>query len=119
MCSRTHSVVHIRRTRLVKEDQKVDVHDSTATATAGGAPDFNPMTSPHREDPHLFYEWARAEQPVCYSETLGAWMVTRYDDLMTPWCTIRTRIRRRTRCPRSGTTRQRWCASWRAASPRD
>ncbi|PXY25738.1 linalool 8-monooxygenase [Prauserella flavalba] len=41
------------------------------------------MTSPHREDPHLFYEWARAEQPVCYSETLGAWMVTRYDDLMT------------------------------------
>lgn len=44
--------------------------------------DFNPLASPHREDPHLFYRAAR-EQPPALSPTLGAYMVTRYDDLIT------------------------------------
>jgi cytochrome P450 len=44
--------------------------------------DFNPMVSPHREDPHLFYRTARA-RPLAVSPTLGAYMVTRYDDLKT------------------------------------
>ena len=43
--------------------------------------DFNPLVSPHRENPHLFYEWSRNEQPVVYSDLMGAWMVTRYEDL--------------------------------------
>lgn len=42
--------------------------------------DFNPLVSPHREDPHLFYRAARA-QPLRLSPTLGAYLVTRYDDL--------------------------------------
>lgn len=44
--------------------------------------DFNPMVGPHREDPHLFYRAAR-EHPPALSPTLGAYMVTRYDDLVT------------------------------------
>ncbi|HVT68584.1 MAG TPA: cytochrome P450 [Trebonia sp.] len=49
---------------------------------AEGAFDFNPMTSPHREDPHLFYRAAR-ERPVVFSPSIGAYMVTRYADLIT------------------------------------
>lgn len=44
--------------------------------------DFNPMTSPHREDPHLFYRAAR-DRPVTASPSIGAYMVTRYADLVT------------------------------------
>lgn len=44
--------------------------------------DFNPLVSPHREDPHLFYRQAR-QGPPRLSPTLGAYMVTRYDDLVT------------------------------------
>jgi len=43
--------------------------------------DFNPMTSPHREDPHVFYRAAR-ERPVTFSPSIGAYMVTRYADLV-------------------------------------
>jgi cytochrome P450 len=43
--------------------------------------DFNPMTSPHREDPHVFYRAAR-ERPVAFSPSIGAYMVTRYADLV-------------------------------------
>jgi cytochrome P450 len=42
--------------------------------------DFNPMTSPHREDPHLFYRAARA-RPVTFSPSIGAYMVSRYHDI--------------------------------------
>jgi cytochrome P450 len=44
--------------------------------------DFNPMTSPHREDPHVFYRAAR-ERPVTFSPSIGAYMVTRHADLVT------------------------------------
>src|SRR5262245_57726072 len=44
--------------------------------------DFNPMTSPHREDPHAFYRAAR-ERPVAFSPSIGAYLVTRYADLVT------------------------------------
>lgn len=43
--------------------------------------DFNPMKSPHREDPHLFYRAARARD-VAFSPSLGAYMVSRYEDIM-------------------------------------
>lgn len=42
--------------------------------------DFNPMVSPHREDPHLFYRAAR-ERPVTLSRSIGAYMVSRYADV--------------------------------------
>ena len=55
----------------------------TTQLTPGGATfDFNPMTSPHRADPHLFYRAAR-DRPVAFSPSLGAYMVTRYADLVT------------------------------------
>jgi cytochrome P450 len=55
-----------------------------ATPTVGGVTvlDFNPMVSPHREDPHLYYRAAR-QQPPTLSPTLGAYLVTRYADLVT------------------------------------
>lgn len=49
--------------------------DGTAAAL-----EFNPMTSPHREDPHLFYRAAR-ERGITFSRAIGAYMVTRYADL--------------------------------------
>jgi cytochrome P450 len=44
---------------------------------------FNPMVSPHREDPTQFYKWARAEAPIRFAPALNAYVVTRYDDLKT------------------------------------
>lgn len=55
---------------------------TTDTPADKAAFDFNPMVSPHREDPHLFYRLAR-QGPPRLSPTLGAYMVTRYDDLVT------------------------------------
>jgi cytochrome P450 len=54
-------------------------HDVTAEKVVF---DFNPMISPHREDPHLFYRAARA-RPVAFSPSIGAYMVARYADLTT------------------------------------
>ena len=54
----------------------------TATDPATAEFDFNPLVSPHREDPHLFYRAARS-RPLQMSPTLGAYMVTRYEDLVT------------------------------------
>jgi cytochrome P450 len=47
----------------------------------GAAFDFNPMTSPHRQDPHVFYRAAR-DRPVTFSPSIGAYLVTRYADLV-------------------------------------
>ena len=44
--------------------------------------DFNPMVSPYREDPHIFFRQARS-RPVALSPTIGAYMVSRYADVMT------------------------------------
>jgi cytochrome P450 len=56
---------------------------TTQEVPAGQAEvDFNPMGSPHREDPHLFYRAARA-RPVAFSPSIGAYMVSRYADLRT------------------------------------
>jgi cytochrome P450 len=43
--------------------------------------EFNPMVCPHRDDPNPFYKWSREEEPISYSSALGAYVVTRYDDL--------------------------------------
>lgn len=55
---------------------------STDAPVDAAAFDFNPMVSPHREDPHLFYRAARA-RPLTLSPSIGAYMVTRYEDLVT------------------------------------
>jgi cytochrome P450 len=51
--------------------------------TTGSHFDFNPMTAPHRDDPHPFYSWSRDEAPICFSAALNAYLVTRYDDVKT------------------------------------
>lgn len=57
---------------------------TVSEATAAGCPrDFNPMVSPDRDDPNPFYTDCRDNEPVRYSAALGAWLVTRYDDLKT------------------------------------
>lgn len=42
---------------------------------------FNPMESPDRDDPNAFYGWARNEQPVSFAPAIGAYLVSRYDDI--------------------------------------
>ena len=44
--------------------------------------DFNPMAGVDRDNPHLFYEKARA-RPITLSPSLGAYMVSRYSDIQT------------------------------------
>lgn len=58
---------------------------SAISETAPGAcpRDFNPMVSPDRADPNPFYADCRDNEPVRFSATLGAWLVTRYEDLKT------------------------------------
>lgn len=58
-------------------------HTAPATTTPGGTGhDYNPMVPPYRDDPYPFYRWSRQEQPVVFLESLGAWAVTRYDDVV-------------------------------------
>jgi cytochrome P450 len=45
--------------------------------------EYNPLVPPQRDDPFPYYRWAQAEQPVSFVPAMGAWMVTRYDDIRT------------------------------------
>jgi cytochrome P450 len=40
-----------------------------------------PLASPMLDDPRPFYARARREEPVFWSDSLGLWVVTRYDDV--------------------------------------
>ena len=53
---------------------------TTSAADAVGR-HFNPFAAPDRDDPYPKLAQARAEVPVFYSEVVGAWIVTRYDDV--------------------------------------
>lgn len=57
--------------------------DATGGCPAGGdlASEFNPFERPYLDDPYPFWERARREQPVFYSESLDYWVVSRYDDV--------------------------------------
>ena len=43
---------------------------------------YNPMSPPQLDDPFPVWARAREEEPVFYSEVLGAWVVTRYEDII-------------------------------------
>jgi cytochrome P450 len=43
---------------------------------------FNPLTSPHLENPYPVYAQAREEAPIFFSPIHGAWVVTRYEDVL-------------------------------------
>lgn len=54
---------------------------STSSASSTCGREHSPLTSPMLDDPRPFYARARGEEPVFYSESLGLWVVTRYDDV--------------------------------------
>lgn len=43
---------------------------------------YNPFVSPQRDDPHAGWREARRNSPVFYSDVLGLWVVTDYDDIV-------------------------------------
>lgn len=43
---------------------------------------YNPSLPAVREDPYPFYKQLREEDPVHWSETLDAWVLTRYEDVV-------------------------------------
>ena len=57
--------------------------ESSATRRAASScgQEHFPLTSPMLDDPRPFYARARCEEPVFWSESLGLWVVTRYDDV--------------------------------------
>jgi cytochrome P450 len=57
--------------------------ESSATSRAASScgQEHFPLTSPMLDDPRPFYARARREEPVFWSESLGLWVVTRYDDV--------------------------------------
>ncbi|MFY0578380.1 hypothetical protein ACN28S_32365 [Cystobacter fuscus] len=54
-------------------------------ANASGCPfsgrTFNPFVPPHHENMQALFTQARREQPVFFSEVMGAWVVTRHEDI--------------------------------------
>jgi cytochrome P450 len=44
---------------------------------------FTPFEAPYLTDPYSFFERARVEAPVFYSEEIDHWVVARYDDVRT------------------------------------
>ncbi|MCH6562058.1 MAG: cytochrome P450 [Myxococcales bacterium] len=43
---------------------------------------FNPFLPQHRRDPHATWRALRSTEPVYRSRALGAWLLTRYDDVL-------------------------------------
>lgn len=43
--------------------------------------EHNPLLPPMLDDPHTFFARARREEPVFFSETFQAWVVTRFEDV--------------------------------------
>ena len=42
----------------------------------------NVLTQEYLENPYRFYKQLRSEDPVYWSEAIGAWLLTRYDDVV-------------------------------------
>ena len=42
---------------------------------------FDPFSDGYQQDPPSYVAWSREEEPVFYSERLGYWVVTRYEDI--------------------------------------
>ncbi len=54
---------------------------ATRPAASSCGREHFPLASPMLDDPRPFYARARREEPVFWSESLGLWVVTRYDDV--------------------------------------
>lgn len=44
--------------------------------------EFQPFINPQLDDPYTFYKRARAEEPIFYSPLFDAYVLTRYDDII-------------------------------------
>ncbi len=44
--------------------------------------EYNPLVAPQLTDPFPVWARARSERPVFYSSAVGAWVVTRYADIV-------------------------------------
>lgn len=55
-------------------------NDGQAAPAPGSLAAFNPFVQ-HLADPYPHLRYARESQPVFYSEAIGAWCVTRHDDI--------------------------------------
>lgn len=53
----------------------------TGCPVSARAAGFDPFSSAYQQDPAGSLHWAREEEPVFYSPTLGYWVVTRYEDV--------------------------------------
>jgi cytochrome P450/ferredoxin-NADP reductase len=57
------------------------VHSAGLGQCPVGADVFDPFQPAYLEDPADYVRWAREQQPVFFSESLGYWVVTRYEDV--------------------------------------
>ena len=65
-------------------DDKMDDREGCpfhADASAGVAKELDPFGPTYLADPFAVFERARREGRVFYSEELGQWLVTRYEDI--------------------------------------
>src|SRR5262247_4193618 len=69
------AVASVTKEACMSESRTTD----RGTSTCGR--EHFPLASPMLDDPRPFYARARREEPVFWSESLGLWVVTRYDDV--------------------------------------
>ena len=56
--------------------------ESRAMSQVGAAPELDLKSWPNVQDPFPLYAWLRDHEPVHWSESLGAWVVTRWADVV-------------------------------------
>ncbi len=61
---------------IIGEDKDFD----EAYLTSG---QFDAFDLPYQIDPATALKWSRENRPIFYSEKMGYWIVTRYDDIKT------------------------------------
>ncbi|WP_306144671.1 cytochrome P450/oxidoreductase [Roseibium sp. MMSF_3412] len=55
--------------------------EESACPFARKAAEFDPFDAPYQADPAEALRWSRAQLPVFFSEKLGYWIVSRYEDI--------------------------------------
>lgn len=60
----------------------VTLEQPPADASAHSRPDYDPYDAQHRADPYGVFARLRESAPVFYSPVMKAWVLTRYDDVV-------------------------------------
>ncbi|WP_437617322.1 cytochrome P450 [Sorangium sp. So ce1151] len=70
------------RPKSVTPSSSRPTEPADALREAGSLPErYHPFVSPQLDDPYPVYALARRHLPVFFSQVLGMWVVTRYDDI--------------------------------------